>query len=345
MVLMAGVCVMPFSFAQAQDATTPPQNISIEDTIPELSIATPEADKVDAGEILIEDVMPEKLPDEGELTPPDQATATPVTPPQSNGGSSVLSDDGTVSIAAPTAYNAGANTEGADDFFDATSIVPQGEMGKKGPIKVNPRTQPASKLVTVTKDYEEDTKTARIVSAERAMSLGMYDSALTMFEALAADHPREPRVLMGQAVSLQKLGRFDEAMQIYGRLADMDKNNVEIKINMLGLMATRYPAVALRQLLDLHADHPHNVGVTAQVAMAYAQSGDVSSAMRYFGMAASMEPNNASHIYNMAIISDRAGDSKNALKYYEQALEIDATHGMGRSIPRDAIYERLARLR
>lgn len=324
---------------------------------------------VDAGEILIENVTPDAVPDTGELASPDAVidNAAEVGKPidaivegavsddvdaaasaqeDSAPSSATLSDDGTVSISAPTAYgDSRKSIDGADDFFDAENLVPQGEMAKKGPVKVNPLMQPASKLVTVTKDYEQDTKTAKIVSAERAMSLGMYDSALTMFEGLAVDYPREPRVLMGKAVSLQKLGRFDEAMQTYDVLTKMDSKNVNVKVNMLGLLATRYPAVALRQLLDLHSEHSDNVGLTAQVAIAYAQSGDMTSSMKYFGIASSMEPKNAGHIYNMAIMADRSGESKDAVKYYEQALEIDAMYGSGRTVPRDAIYERLAKLR
>lgn len=329
--------------------------------------AQAQADKsvVDAGEILIENVSPEIVPDTKDLSSPPNPSNAEVERPiddivnnvakktsedlgnkNTGSSSSVLSDDGTVSIAAPTAYgdNRGA-IEGENDFFDAENIVPHGEMSKKGPIKVNPLTQPASKMVTVTKEFKPDSKTAKIVSAERAMSLGMYDSALTMFESLYIEYPREPRVLMGKAVSLQKLGRFDEAMQTYDVLTKMDPKNINVKVNMLGLLTTRYPAVALRQLLDLQAENGNNVGLTAQVAIAYAQAGDMTNSMKYFGIASSMEPQNAGHVYNMAIMADRSGNAKDAVKYYEQSLEIDAMYGAGRAIPRDVIYERLSQLR
>jgi Tfp pilus assembly protein PilF len=58
-----------------------------------------------------------------------------------------------------------------------------------------------------------------------------------------------------------------------------------------------------------------------------------------------MEPQNAGHVFNMAVIADRAGDKKQAITYYEEALEIDTLYGSGRSIPRDAVFERLAELR
>lgn len=253
---------------------------------------------------------------------------------------------------ADESLDAGASISGpsaaeptAEDFFDAENLVPQGEMAKRGPVKVDPKLQPASKLIIVKKNYEADTQTAQIASAERAMTLGRYDSALQMFDGLYTETTRDSRVLMGRAVCLQKLGRFDESMQAYEKLAAVEPNNVDIKVNMLGLLATRYPSVALRRLLEIHEKNSTHAGLTAQIAMAYAKTGDVESAMRYFGIATSMEPNNANHLFNMAVILDRAGQKKEAVNYYEQALEVDTVHGGGRSIPREAVFERLARLR
>ncbi len=252
-----------------------------------------------------------------------------------------VSSDGGNSISAPSAT--GDNDE--DVFFDAGDIVPQGEMARSAPVKVNPVTQPGSKYIIVKRNYKADTKTAQLVSAERAMSLGRYDSAFMMFNNLYKVNKRDARVLMGKAVALQKLERFDEAMQTYEELSKVQPKNLDVKVNMLGLLGTRYPAIALRRLLGLHEKHKGNVSLTAQVAITYANTGDFRSALTYLGMAASMESNNANHVFNMAVISERAGYKKKAISLYEKALEIDTIYGAGRSIPRATAYERLAQIR
>ena len=230
-------------------------------------------------------------------------------------------------------------------FFDAENLVPQGEMTRHGPNRVNPVTQPASKLVIVNKTYTPDTKEAQLVSAERAMKLGRYDSALDLYDALYARNKKDARVLMGRAVVLQKLQRFDEAMSMYEELSKVEPNNVEVKVNMLGLLSTRFPSIALRRLLDLREDNMGHVGLATQIAICYASLGDTREALRYMGAAASMDPKNANLIYNMAVIADRSGDKKQAVSYYEQALEVDSVHGANRTIPREAVYERLAQIR
>jgi Flp pilus assembly protein TadD len=232
-----------------------------------------------------------------------------------------------------------------DVFFDAEDLVPQGEMARRGPVPVNPRTQPASKFISVTKNKSGNSKDAKFVAAERAMALGRYDSALSILDVLYEKSSKDSRVLLGRATTLQKLGRFDEAMQMYEKLEALEPNNIDVKVNMLGLLSTRYPSVALRKLLVLHNENKSHVGIVSQLAIAYAKAGDAQSAISYLGAAAAQDPKNAGHLFNMAVISDRAGRTDDAIKYYEKALEVDTIHGAGRSIPRDSVYERLSQIR
>ncbi len=252
---------------------------------------------------------------------------------------------GNINDFANSAQSSDEGSAGNDSFFDANDLVPQSEMGRRGPINVDPSVQPASKFMIVHMDKNVKKDVVRLVSAERALSLGRLDSAILMFDELYNINNKDPRVLMGRAVTLQKLGRFDEAMQMYEQLSKLEPDNIDVKINMLGLLGTRYPSIALRRLLDLYEYNKGNVVLIGQIAIAYAKVGDAVSALKYLGMAASMEPENANHVYNMAVIADRAGDEQKAIEYYEKALEIDTVHGAGRSIPRDMVYERLALIR
>lgn len=232
-----------------------------------------------------------------------------------------------------------------DIFYDAQSLVPEGELARKSHRALDPRTEPASRMILVRQNASGNSRQARLVSAERALKLGRESSALEIYNELYSKNKRDKQVLMGRAVALQKLGLIEEAIFAYEELLDLEPGHVEARANMLGLMASKYPAVALRQLKDLRANNPDNVALVAQLGIAEAQLGNLDSAIRYIGVAASMEPNNASHLYNMAIMADQAGAKKDAIRYYEQALQVDSIYGGGRSIPREAVYSRLAKLR
>lgn len=235
---------------------------------------------------------------------------------------------------------------GEDAFFDSEAIgVPKGRMGREGPAPVNPSENPASKLVIVEEVKPAGDKDTQLQAAQRAVDLGRYDSALRIYEGLYTKNPKDSRVLLGKAVALQKLDRFDEAMQTYEALLKLEPKNTDIAVNMLGLLGRRYPAVALRRLKELQKDNQQNIGVISQIAVVSANLGDIDTAMEYLGMAMGMQPENAGHVYNAAVIMDRAGKTKEAVQYYEKALEVDSVYGGSRSIPRDAIYERLASIR
>ena len=287
----------------------------------------------------VQNLLPEE---EGIATPDNTALDTPGGNIPGGEITAGIPADGTVNVDAAT--SADAIDEG-DVFYDAQALVPEGELGRQSHRALDPRTEPASRMILVRQNASGNSRQARLVSAERALKLGRESSALEIYNELYSKNKRDKQVLMGRAVALQKLGLLEEAIFAYEALLQLEPGHVEARANMLGLMASKYPAVALRQLKDLRANNPDNVALVAQLGIAEAQAGNLDSAIRYIGVAASMEPNNASHYYNMAIMADQAGAKKDAVRYYEEALEIDSIYGGGRSIPREAVYTRLAKLR
>jgi len=237
------------------------------------------------------------------------------------------------------------SNRGEEVFFDAEALVPSSEAGVRDtPRKMDPSKEPASRLVIVKKNYGSASRQAQLIAAERAIEMGRYDSALEIFNALHEKHRDDPNILLGRAIALQKTGQSEAAIVAYEQLLKMRPDNVEARVNMLGLMGKRYPAVALTRLQDLQEQYPEDVGVIAQVAVLQAGMGRYDEALRFLGMAAGMEPENPLHIYNMAVIADRAGNAKEAIKYYEKALEVDTLYGGG-AIPRGQVFERIASLR
>lgn len=283
------------------------------------------------------------IPVESAVPPASDTLIDPVTePPVAGQGAPDVTVTTTVPADAPA-----ANDPITDDdvFYDADSLVPEGQLARRAPRNVNPRNEPATKLIIVKKNAGSDSRQAQLVAASRAIKLGRYSSALEIYNELYRKNKRDPNILMGRAISLQKLGLIEESIVAYEELLDLRPNNVEARVNMLGLIGEQFPAVALRQLKDLRERNPDNVGLVAQLAITEARIGNFDSAMRYMGVATSMEPNNANHYYNLAIIADQAGARREAVKYYEEALEVDTIYGGGRSVPREVIYTRLAQIR
>lgn len=231
-------------------------------------------------------------------------------------------------------------------YFDSDTIVPRSSLRSSvGPREVDPKYEPGSSFVVVRKGAGPDSMQAKLVGAQRALKLGRYSSALELYEQLYKKSPRDKNVLMGLAVAQQHSGFTESAIATYEELLAIDPKNTNAMVNMLGLLKTQYPSVAYRKLRDLWEDNSGNPVLAAQLGLTSAAIGNAQDAIRYLGIAATLEPENASHYYNMAVVSDQAGASKDAMELYQKALEVDAAFGASRSIPREQIYDRLANLR
>ena len=231
-------------------------------------------------------------------------------------------------------------------YYDSASIMPNAALGASiGPREVDPRYEPGSSFVVVSKSAGANSFPARLVAGQRALKLGRYSSALEIYEGLYRKSPKNRQVLMGLAVAQQNSGFEQSAIATYEELLKVDPNNVDAMVNMLGLIQKQYPAVAYRKLQELWDKNSQNPGIAAQLGLTSAQMGNAEDAIRYLGIASSLEPQNAMHLYNMAVVTDQVGAYKDALDLYEHALEVDATYGGSRSVPRERIYDRLAHLR
>lgn len=240
--------------------------------------------------------------------------------------------------------------DGNTVYFEANdkdqTLFPPRAADSDGIRKVDPRTEPASRYVVVRTNYEAQDDEAKLASANRALELGRYEAALTIYNDLYKKHNRDARILMGRAVSLQKTGRVDAAFKAYQELIDIDDDNAEALLNMMGLLKEQYPEVTEKRLRELRSKYPDHPGVLAQSGVLYAQLGRYEQGYKMLMLAASMEPGNPQHLYNLAIMSDRNKRYKEAIKFYEQALDLDSVAGKGHDrLNRDAIQKRLASLR
>ena len=345
--VVALLCASPMSSAMAQEATDV-QEVDVSPAASDSAAPSAPAQTVQAEQ---KEFTPVQL--EPVISPMDEENLPPSAVPPGeilqslNGQEAGVPVPQQVQQVAPTqAHPVVPGLPDEDLFYDANSLIPQGEIGQRaGPRKLDPRNQPASSLVIVTDKQGSDSVNAQLVAAQRAQALGLYDSAAQIYEELYKKNKRDDRILMGRAVVFQHMGRFDEAIQAYQTLLDKSPKNKEAQINMLGLMTEKYPSVALRRLLDMEEEQGKSAALAAQIAVAYAKLGNFNEALSYLGVASSMEPDNAAHVFNIAVIADRGGNIGMAKTYYERALDVDSANGTAEGVPRDIIYERLAKLR
>lgn len=233
-------------------------------------------------------------------------------------------------------------TKPVDDYFDA----PKGKALKDFPVpSMNAKRDNGSIIVVNNAKVTSKNQDSRVESAHRAYRLGRYQAAIDMYDELYRVNPRDERILMGRALTLQKLSRTSEAIKAYEEILVLNPDNQDAVVNIVGLIRKEYPAVALEKLLSLRDRAPDSPAILAQLGVAYADAGNLEDASTYLKQAVRAEPNKPQHYFNLGVIAERMKDRKAAISYYEKALEVDAVYGNGRGINRDVIYDRLTRLR
>lgn len=325
-------------------------------------VITPTNDKEDEVAAAANDLSQSNITPSTVVASPIAEGPPQITPSEPSKNSSVVEKDKTPVIVNSKEEQKALDDANLDKYFDSPDgkilrDIPAPSMnpnkgGNESIIVVNKKAQKTQKAKT---DYskpagkikiETTSLTTQMVSANRAMKLGRYEAAKEMYDELYRLNPRDGQILSGRAVLLQKMGFADQAITAYEELLKLYPDNTDAIVNLSGLIRKQYPVVALGKLLDLHMSHPNNVAVTAQLGVAYADSGNYADALRYLGDAATMDPKNALHFYNMAVISEKASKPDQAISYYEKALEIDAIYGEGyNTISKEKIYDRLAHIR
>lgn len=232
------------------------------------------------------------------------------------------------------------------DYYDAENLsyALGGDSLNKIPRQVDPRYEPGTSFVTVQKSAGANSRAARLVAAQRALDLGRYNSALNLYEGLYKKEPKNSHILMGLAVAQHKSGFTESAIATYEELLARQPKNISARANMLSLMKETNPALAYRELRKIWDSNRSNANVASELGLISAKLNKNDEAIKFLGAAASIEPKNSLHYYNMGVIYDRVGANEDAIKLYEMALDTESSNN-SKSLKRKVIYDRLAHLR
>ncbi len=179
----------------------------------------------------------------------------------------------------------------------------------------------------------------------RLMS-GQFEGAAILYGEVLKREPKNLSALMGRAAALHKLGQMGEARGLYQQALAISPGNREVLANLMSLYGSEDPRDALRQLEMLQQDNPGFSPIPAQMANLYAQSGDLSAAIRYLGLAVQLAPENLLYRFNLAVMQDRAGMSSEAANSYETVLNLAARGSVAAlPMPVGQVKERLSYLR
>lgn len=169
-----------------------------------------------------------------------------------------------------------------------------------------------------------------------------YDNLLAGREAIAAGYynealnaaPRNELALFGLATTYQRMGRNDEARELYGKLLAQNPTHREALNNFMALISHEAPQEAIVELEKLESENPDFSPIPAQLGVVYNQLGMRDMAVKKLARALQLEPANISYKYNLAVTLDSMGHAKEAAELYMELIE-DYNHGA--TLPGDIV--------
>jgi Flp pilus assembly protein TadD len=213
-------------------------------------------------------------------------------------------------------------------------------LGERAIIRRLPDT-----YIVVRKDHSTGDLDTRLKVARMALMENRFTAAVQMFDALAADYPRDERVMMGRALSLQQAGRVDDALNAYEVVLSANPKKLEALTNMLGVLKGTNPALAVQKLEELRTVYPYNADIAAQLGTAYGALKNYDAALQYLDMADALAPGNAYVYYNKAVLYDHMGQQNMATSMYRRILQMHAEGILHEPLPLEAIRRRLSSMR
>ena len=314
----APVEAMP-GFAEMADRTANPAVGDVPAPAADLPMPTVTDVMAATGDAAMPPVMPEKTPETVDAaTPPTDAEKAIV---ENAAMLDQLSAPATATAADPAAAG-----KTAQEILGEAAIV---------------RRLPDTYIV-VRKDHSSSEVDTRLKVARMSLMEGRYAAAVQLFDEMKADYPRDERVAMGRALSLQQVGRVDDALTAYEDVLSVNPKNLEALTNMLGILKATNPALAVEKLEELRTVYPYNADIAAQLGTAYAGLKNYPAAMQYLDMADALQPGNAYVYYNKAVLYDHMGQQNMATTMYRRILQMYAEGRLQEPLPMEAIRRRLA---
>ncbi len=161
---------------------------------------------------------------------------------------------------------------------------------------------------------DADWTQARLALGACLLEMNRAEDALETFDRARAGSRREP-ALFGKAVTLQILGQFDEAAEIYEELLVCNPNFEEALSNLIAMSVATQDVARMREhSLRLLGICPHSVVALRGLVTAALQDGDHEDAVSYCSRLLDLTPDSleAWHNFRIAIGQFHFGGTKPA---------------------------------
>jgi lipoprotein NlpI len=178
-----------------------------------------------------------------------------------------------------------------------------------------------------TKDFIDDLVEQSVTKGKDYISKEHLLNAETLLKQSRRVAPDNIKVLELLGLSLMKQVKFEDAIEVYSKVLELDENHLDA-INNLAYshsnLGDRDKAIELlRRGIKIE---PNKDSYWYHLAIQYKERGDFARAFEIYDEAIALIPNSSDLNYHYGVALAESGDYAKALECYDRALELDPSH-------------------
>jgi len=155
-----------------------------------------------------------------------------------------------------------------------------------------------------------------------------YDAALRIFQALAAENPRDYEVRNWIARVESQKGNYAHAEQLYAAVLAEQPHNLEAELGLIDVISWqgRYQE-ALNRLRGMYERDPTNIEVLLRLGKISHWNGERKAALRYYREVLALDPNNQEALQGVTLITSETRYQIELGYFYEDFDFVTGTNG------------------
>lgn len=277
-------------------------------------------------------------------TEPRQAT-TPIpsvpqtTPSPVSAGTAPISSSASVANTATASVNA----IGQPQAMPPTAPISARTNAQTAPVSPAPVQPPAANAAPPPTDARVQLVKSSVAEHVRQgwnqLQMGNWPVAEQHYRQALKEHEDEPDAALGLAVALHRQKKSDEAWTAYQRALHLWPDNPMAQTGMLAILTETDAHTALSRLQEWIGARPRDAAAHAALAQLWAKQGEWSQALPLFQKAMRLEPQQGTHLFNVAVAYDQLRRYPEAVAHYRMALQ-----GGFSGLPQSVIEQRLMQL-
>lgn len=161
--------------------------------------------------------------------------------------------------------------------------------------------------------------------AYQAWQADRLDDARHSYEQVLHSDARNADALLGLAAIAARQGQPERAHDLYQQVLESDPTDVTAQAALINLRGPSDAGQSESRLKTLLAGQSDSAAAHFALGNVYARQGRWSEAQQVYFQAYALEPDNADHLFNLAVSLDHLRQHKLAVQYYRMALSAAET--------------------